>query len=56
MLPQSVLRRWQALPPRSASAISHVASVTAGLLIALIVHYVLYRVGLPSKPFIYVVF
>jgi len=31
-------------------------SVLAGLLAALVIHYVLYRVGLPSKPFIYVAF
>jgi len=31
-------------------------SLLAGLLAALVLHYVLYRVGLPSKPFIYVAF
>ena len=31
-------------------------SLAAGLLVALVVHYVLYRIGLPSKPFIYVAF
>jgi hypothetical protein len=31
-------------------------SVVAGLLVALVLHYVLYRMGLPSKPFIYVAF
>jgi hypothetical protein len=31
-------------------------SLLAGLLVALVLHYVLYRMGLPSKPFIYVAF
>jgi hypothetical protein len=34
----------------------HVISFAIGLLMALVIHYVLYRVGLPSKPFIYVAF
>ena len=34
----------------------HVLSFVIGLLMALIVHYLLYRIGLPSKPFIYVAF
>ncbi len=34
----------------------HVISFVLGLLIALIMDYVLYRFGLPSKPFIYVAF
>jgi hypothetical protein len=34
----------------------HVISFAIGLLMALVLHYVLYRVGLPSKPFIYVAF
>lgn len=33
-----------------------VLSVLAGLAVALVLDYVLYRVGLPSKPFIYVSF
>lgn len=31
-------------------------SVLCGLLVALVLHYVLYRMGLPSRPFIYVAF
>lgn len=31
-------------------------SLMLGLLVALVLHYVLYRIGLPSKPFIYVAF
>jgi hypothetical protein len=34
----------------------HVLSFAIGLLMALIMHYLLYRIGLPSKPFIYVAF
>jgi hypothetical protein len=33
-----------------------VVSLGAGLFVALVLHYLLYRVGLPSKPFIYVSF
>jgi len=31
-------------------------SFAAGLAVALVLDYILYRVGLPSKPFIYVAF
>jgi len=31
-------------------------SLVVGLAVAVVVHYVLYRIGLPSKPFIYVAF
>jgi hypothetical protein len=34
----------------------HVLSFAIGLLMAVVIHYVLYRIGLPSKPFIYVAF
>lgn len=47
---------WNSLPPRVASWLGHVLSLAAGLLVALMLHYLLYRIGLPSKPFIYVVF
>lgn len=33
-----------------------VVSFVIGLMMALVLHYVLYRIGLPSKPFIYVAF
>lgn len=49
----SVLER---LPAPLATVASHVLSLGAGLLAALILHYVLYRIGLPGKPFIYVAF
>lgn len=56
MPPTFLIRFWQALPPRVASILGHALSLLAGLLIALMLHYLLYRIGLPSKPFIYVVF
>jgi hypothetical protein len=31
-------------------------SAVVGCLTAVVVHYMLYRIGLPLKPFIYVVF
>jgi len=47
--------------PRPSAALarrvaSHALSLGAGVLAALILHYVLYRIDLPSKPFIYVAF
>ncbi|MFA5058091.1 MAG: hypothetical protein WC485_08260 [Opitutaceae bacterium] len=44
------------LPPWLASLLSHVLSLAAGALAAVILHYILYRIDLPSKPFIYVAF
>ena len=44
------------LPPWLAAVASHALSLGAGVLAALILHYVLYRIDLPSKPFIYVAF
>jgi hypothetical protein len=38
------------------AVVYHVLSFAAGLLIALVLDYVLYRMGLPSRPFIYVAF
>lgn len=47
------LARWPAPAARAASSIM---SLIVGILVAVVLHYVLYRVGLPSKPFIYVAF
>jgi hypothetical protein len=33
-----------------------VLSLVAGLLVALVLHYILYRISIPGSPFIYVVF
>lgn len=46
----------QSLPPRPARLVAHAVSFLSGLLIALMLHYLLYRIGLPGTPFIYVVF
>jgi len=42
--------------PHMAACLSWAASAAVGLLFAVVLHYVLYRIGLPSKPFIYVAF
>ena len=47
---------WENLPSPVATALAHVGSLAAGMLAALVIHYVLYRIGLPSSPFIYVAF
>lgn len=44
------------MPAPMARAASCMVSLIAGLAIAVMLHYLLYRVGLPSKPFIYVAF
>lgn len=44
------------LPPSALKALGYVASLLTGFLAAFAVYYVLYRMGLPSKPFIYVAF
>jgi hypothetical protein len=45
------------IPPASISRLASIAgSLFLGLVLAALVHYVLYRLGLPSKPFIYVAF
>lgn len=36
--------------------LSFAGSALAGAALAVILHYVLYRIGLPSEPFIYVAF
>lgn len=49
-------RIWPRLSARLGPMFTSIISLVAGLLIALILHYALYRMGLPSKPFIYVAF
>ncbi len=44
------------LPANCRPAASHCISLVLGLVLAVLLHYVLYRLGLPSKPFIYVAF
>jgi hypothetical protein len=49
----SVLSR---LSPRGALWLNRGLSLGMGLLVAFIMHYVLFRIALPSAPFIYVAF
>jgi hypothetical protein len=42
--------------PVPRAILAHAFSFAAGLVAALVFSYVLYRIGLPSKPFIYVAF
>jgi hypothetical protein len=44
------------LPPPLYKAATYACSFLLGLVLAVILNYVLYRLGLPSKPFIYVAF
>jgi hypothetical protein len=54
--PQLILKWKNLLTGRLTGAGRHALSFAVGLLMALVINYVLYRVGLPSKPFIYVAF
>ncbi len=56
MIPQSLEEFWQALPPPVARVAAGIISVVTGMLVALMLHYLLYRISLPGTPFIYVVF
>ena len=44
------------LPPPVTSVFAAVFSLLAGLAIAVVFDYILYRIGFPSSPFIYVSF
>ena len=55
-MPTALRKYWENLPTPVASALAHAASLAVGLMAAFMLHYVLYRIGLPSKPFIYVAF
>jgi mannose/fructose/N-acetylgalactosamine-specific phosphotransferase system component IIC len=46
----------RAIPEAAAKVLAHAGSLLLGLVLAVLLHYVLYRLGLPSKPFIYVAF
>ena len=37
-------------------AFNALISFAAGLAVALVLHYILYRIGIPGEPFIYAVF
>ena len=47
---------WYQLPAPTATLLGHAGSLIVGILASFVLHYVLYRIGLPSKPFIYVAF
>ncbi|HEY9156276.1 MAG TPA: hypothetical protein VIM69_14180 [Opitutaceae bacterium] len=51
-----LIKFYSELPKAGQLAIRHALSLAAGLATAFAVYYVLYRIGLPSKPFIYVSF
>lgn len=55
-MPTALRKFWYNLPPPVATTLAQVGSLTAGLLAAFVIHQVLYRIGLPSKTFIYVAF
>ena len=55
-LSQFFSKTWASLPTFVANFLAQVASFVIGLLVAFALHYVLYRIGLPSKAFIYVAF
>ena len=55
-MPNALRKFWNQLPASAATIFGHVGSLVVGILAALVLHYVLYRIGLPSKPFIYVAF
>jgi hypothetical protein len=44
------------LPPPLYKAATHASSLLLGVVLAILLNYALYRLGLPSKPFIYVAF
>lgn len=47
---------YAALPVRWRGLVAGALSLVAGGLTALVLHYVLYRINMPSTPFIYVAF
>jgi hypothetical protein len=55
-LPRILLTLKSRLNYQLTGAGRHALSFALGLLMALVLDYVLYRIGLPSKPFIYVAF
>jgi hypothetical protein len=55
-VPNALRKFWNQLPASAATIFGHVGSLVVGILAAFVLHYVLYRIGLPSKPFIYVAF
>ena len=54
--PSPIRKFYDDLPKPAAIALSHALSLAIGIFAAFALYYVLYRIGLPSKPFIYVAF
>ncbi len=52
----SAQTRFAALPRPAQQGLKHLGSLLIGIFAAAVLHYVLYRIGLPLKPFIYVAF
>jgi hypothetical protein len=50
------LKLIERVPPAARGGVTWLASCALGVLLAVVLHYVFYRIGLPSKPFIYVAF
>jgi hypothetical protein len=48
--------RWSRLPLSQRRFLAAGGSFATGLLVAAMLHYVLFRFSVPSKPFIYVAF
>jgi len=44
------------IPASARPVILWLANMALGFVLAVVLHYVLFRIGLPSKPFIYVAF
>lgn len=55
-MPDFIKKFLNELPPPALKMFGWIASLLTGFLAAFAVYYVLYRIGLPSKPFIYVAF
>jgi len=55
-MPAALRKFRDNLPPPAATALAHIGSLAAGLCAAFVLHYLVYRMGLPGTPFIYVSF
>ena len=56
MIADRVYAHLEKLPPSTRKLVIVAVSLSSGLLAGAVLHYILYRVELPSKPFIYVAF
>lgn len=53
---EKIRHGYGAVPTALQPMVARALSVLLGLALAVLLHYLLYRFGLPSKPFIYVAF